>query len=74
MPLRQRSGREFDDLAHELARMLGLTDEWWTGCSVLDKRSGPIHASLEYMEYHDWHRCREVRRALMAALAASKAR
>ena len=62
--------RPFDDKARELMRLLGLTAEWWSGCSVLDRSDGPVHSSPNYCEYHDWHRCRAARNELMAALEA----
>ena len=67
-----QEGRAFEDKAHQLARLLDLTAEWWSGCSVLDRSDGPVHGSPEYIEHHDWHRCREVRRDLLAALDARR--
>jgi hypothetical protein len=67
-PAARWRSQEFNDKAHELARLLGLTDEFWTGCSVLDRSSGPVHTSLDYIEHRDWHTCRRVRLELLAAL------
>jgi hypothetical protein len=60
------------DKAHQLARILDLVPEWWTGNSVLDRSDGPVHTSSAYIAFHDWHRCREVRLALLSALAAGR--
>jgi len=69
-PKGRRNGPLFQAKARQLARELNLAREWWTGCSVLDRSSGPIHASPEYAEHHDWHRCRAVREQLLESIRA----
>jgi hypothetical protein len=49
-----------EDKAHQLARLLNLVPEWWSGCSVLDRSDGPVHGSPEYVEHRDWQRTAEV--------------
>lgn len=53
-------------------RLLDLVPQWWSGCSVCDRSSAPIHASPDYLEHRDWHTCRETRNALLAALDARR--
>jgi hypothetical protein len=67
-------GRDFEDKAHELARLLDLVPEWWSGCSVLDRSDGPVHASPQYLEHRDWRTTRAVRQQLQAALEAQDKR
>jgi hypothetical protein len=56
----------FKDNSHQLARMLGLTDQWWTGNQVNDRSRAPCHGP--WCQAHtDWHTCREVRLQLLAA-------
>jgi hypothetical protein len=62
-----RRGPKFKEKARELARMLGLVDEWWTGNSVLNRRAGPSHPP-QCIAHDDFYRCREVRRQLLAAI------
>jgi hypothetical protein len=57
----------FKQSSRELARMLGLVSEWWTGNHVNDRSDGPCHPP-EYIAHSDWHTCREVREALLAAV------
>jgi hypothetical protein len=57
----------FKQGSRELACMLGLTAEWWTCNHVNDRSEGPCH-SPEYIAHSDWHRCREVRNALLEAV------
>jgi hypothetical protein len=61
-----KGSRKFKDGARELARMLDLTDEFWTGNHVSDRSRAPCHPD-GYLAYHDWFRCRRVRDALLAA-------
>jgi hypothetical protein len=60
----------YTDEARQLARMLGPIDEWWTGNTPLDKSRGPCHPPW-CVAYTDWHRCRAVRRRMIAAAAAA---
>src|SRR5262249_52346427 len=61
-----KRGQAFEDGARELARRLGLTSEWWTGNSVLDR--GPRCHPDGYIANSDHARCREVRLALLDAV------
>lgn len=65
--MRPRRGEAFKQGERELARRLGLVSEWWTGNSVLD-RGPPCHPE-GYIANSDHARCREVRLALLEALA-----
>jgi len=67
-PRRRRGNQAFEDKAHELARMLNLVPEWWTGNSVLDDSSEPVHPE-DYVSREDWFRVRAVREALLLAIA-----
>jgi hypothetical protein len=65
-PARQRRTQEFKDGAHQLARLLEQTDEYWTGNSVLD-RGRPCHPTGYIATVH-WARCRAMRKQLLGAL------
>jgi hypothetical protein len=39
---RLRGNQAFTDRSRELARLLGLTEQWWTGNHVNDRSAGPI--------------------------------
>jgi hypothetical protein len=41
--LERKRTRAFSDGSRELARMLGLTSEWWTGNHLNDRSAGPCH-------------------------------
>jgi hypothetical protein len=60
-------GAAFEEKAHRLARMLGLIPEFWTMNSVLDRSASPCHRP-GYIAHQDWHKCRAVRMALLAAI------
>ena len=66
-----RDGDAFKASERELAGRLGLASEWWTVNSVLDKSRAPCRPP-EYQATRDWHVCREVRRQLLAAVAAGR--
>jgi hypothetical protein len=68
-PVRRRRTQEFKDGAHQLARLLEQTDEYWTGNSVLD-RGRPCHP-VGYIATVHWARCRTIRKALLEALKRS---
>jgi hypothetical protein len=68
VPASRRNSDYYKGCRRELMRMLGLTNQWWTGCSVLDRSKRPVHASPEYLEHHHWHECRQVRQQLLQAL------
>ena len=65
-PKRRRSAQTFKDGERELHRMLGLTSEWWTGNSVLDRSNGPCHPP-GYIAHSDWFRVRRIRETLLQA-------
>jgi hypothetical protein len=67
----EQDSEEFREASHELARMLGLVDEWWTVNHVNDRSAGPCHPP-GYVANDDWHRCREVRKALLGTLDARR--
>ena len=59
--------RDFEEGSRELARMLGLTSEWWARQHVNDRSEGPCHPPW-CVAHADWYTCREVREALLAAV------
>jgi hypothetical protein len=63
-----RDRRGFRDGDRQLARRLGLMTEWWGGQSVLDRSDEPCHPP-SCCAFGEWHRCRSVREALLAAVA-----
>jgi hypothetical protein len=69
VPKRRRNAQAFKDGERELARLLGLTAELWSGNSVLDRSDGPCHPPA-YISHDDWHRTRRVREALLRAAVA----
>jgi hypothetical protein len=58
--------RKFKDGSRELARLLGLTAEWWTMNHVNDRSRAPCHPP-GYIAREDWIKVRAVREALLAA-------
>ncbi|MGJ5077645.1 hypothetical protein [Bradyrhizobium sp. HKCCYLS3013] len=70
---RDRRSEGYRQKEPELMRMLCLTSEYWTVNSVLDRSDEPCHPP-GYIAHHDWHRCREVRLALLSALEARRVR
>jgi hypothetical protein len=67
----QRS-RRFKDGSRELARLLGLVEQWWAGQHVHNRSSEPCHPEGHFA--HDaWFRCRAVRVALLAATRERRA-
>jgi hypothetical protein len=67
----QRS-QKFKDGSHQLARLLGLVDEWWSGCHANNRTREPSHPP-EYIAHEYWHRCRAVRAKLLAATGGYRA-
>jgi hypothetical protein len=61
-----KNSEKFRDGSRELARMLGLIDEWWSGNHVNDRSREPCHPP-GYISREDWFRCRQVRQELLAA-------
>ena len=70
-PRSQRDSKAFKDGQHELMRLLGLTSEFWTINSVLDRSRGPAYPP-GMRAYDDWHTCRAVREQLLEAVAAKE--
>jgi hypothetical protein len=64
---RHRHRQDFRDKAYELARLLSLTPEWWTGNCVTDRSRAPCHPP-EYVAHQDWIRVRAVRERLLTAV------
>jgi hypothetical protein len=65
--LERKRTRAFSDGSRELARMLGLTSEWWTGNHVNDRSAEPCHPP-GYIAHADWFRCRQMRDEILAVL------
>ena len=70
-PARRRGRQSFKDGEHQLMRLLGLTSEFWTINSVLDRSRGPAYPP-GMRAYDDWHTCRAVREQLLEAVAAKE--
>jgi hypothetical protein len=68
--LERKRTRAFSDGSRELARMLGLVSEWWTGNHVNDRSAEPCHPPW-CVAYENWFRCRQMREALLAAAEGS---
>jgi hypothetical protein len=64
--------KPFSDDTRKLAKLLGLTAEWWTGQSPCDRSDKPVHPK-GYVAHDDWHRCRAVRNALLATAKSLQA-
>ena len=64
---RTRGGKAFSDGARQLARLLNLTSEFWTGNTPCDRSKAPNYPP-HCQASTDWHTCRAVRRQLLAAL------
>lgn len=64
VPAQRQRNREFKDGERELARLLHLVAEWWTGNGVLDRSPEPCHPQGNVARA-DWIRCRAIRRALL---------
>jgi hypothetical protein len=58
--------KSFSSGSRQLAELLGLEAEWFTGNSPLDQRAEP-HRSPGCQSYADWCTCRAVREELLAA-------
>jgi len=61
----------YSEDSHRLARMLGLTAEWWASCHVNDRSSRSSYPSGHLTDTAFW-KVREVRKALIA-IAAERA-
>jgi hypothetical protein len=60
-----RNSPKFKERSQRLASLLGLTDEWWTGCHVSDRSVTPPIPALAAAA---WATCRAVREALLEAV------
>jgi hypothetical protein len=60
--------RPYTDASRRLARMLGLTDEWWKSCHVNDRSSRSGYPPRHLTDTAFW-KVREVRKALLAICA-----
>ena len=58
----------YNDAEHRLAKLLGLTSEWWGGNSVCDDADGP-GCPPHLVRYQNWFKVRAVRNALLEATA-----
>jgi hypothetical protein len=65
VPKRQLRRPEWRAKSKLLARLLGLSVEFWAGESVNNNNSGPCRSDALARE--TWHRCREMRKQLLAA-------
>ena len=65
-PRHQRGPKVYNDKEHQLARLLGLTAEWWGGNSVCDDAGAPPWPP-GLAAYQDWFKIRRVREGLLAA-------
>ena len=67
----KRGPKVYNDKEHELARLLGLTFEWWGGNSVCDDSDGPC-CPPHRVRYQNWFKVRAVRNALLEAAAKAQ--
>ena len=65
-PQHKRGPKVYNDRERELARLLGLTAEWWNGNSVCDDSDAPCWPP-HLTAYQNWFRVRAVREQLLAA-------
>lgn len=62
-----RTDPKFREKSRQLARMVGLLDEWVCSvCDVNDRSAGPCHPP-EYVTHAAWFKVRRMRLALLAA-------
>jgi hypothetical protein len=67
-PRNRRSSQAFKENERELARLLSLTSEWWSGNNVLDDADAPCWP--DHLQAHkDWYRLRAIRKQLLAAIS-----
>ena len=66
-PRHKRGPKVYNDMEHQLARLLGLTAEWWNGNSVCDDSDAPPWPD-HLAAYKNWFKVRAVRQALLAAV------
>ena len=72
VPPERQNTLAYKENAHPLMRLLGLVSEFWTMNSVLDRAKKPPWPE-HLVAHHDWHRCRAVRKALLAAVERQQA-
>jgi len=65
-PWHKRGPKVYNDKEHELARLLGLTAEWWNGNSVCDDSDAPPWPD-HLTAYQNRFKVRAIREALLAA-------
>jgi hypothetical protein len=65
-PQHERGPKVYNDREHELARLLGLTSEWWGGNSVCDNSEAPCWPP-HLTAHQNWFKVRAVRNALLEA-------
>jgi len=63
----RRHPKVYNDQEHRLAKLLGLTSEWWNGNSVSDNSDAP-DCPPHLARYENWFKVRAVRQALLAAV------
>ena len=62
---------EFNDKSQRLAALLDLSAEWWMMQHVNDRSREPCHPPW-CSAHAAWHRVREVRKQLLAAVAGAQ--
>jgi hypothetical protein len=71
-PQQKRGPKVYNDMEHELAKLLGLVPEWWNGNSVCDDSDAPCWPP-HLTAYQNWYKVRAVRNALLEAAAKLQA-
>ena len=61
-----RRGKRFEADGRRLMQLLGLSEHWWTGNSVLNHDPVP-YTTPNFIAWHDLFECRLVREQLLAA-------
>jgi hypothetical protein len=65
-------GDAFKAKEKKLMYALGLVAEFWTMTSVLDRSVGPSYPP-QFAAHRNWHTCRAIREALLAASGSTDA-
>jgi hypothetical protein len=68
-PKHKRGPKVYNDKERELARLLGLTSEWWNGNSVCDDSDGP-GCPPHLARYENWFKVRAIREQLLEVCKA----
>jgi hypothetical protein len=66
--MRSQRSEAFRDKSLRLARMLGLTTEWWCSITHVNERGPPPVHPEGYVAREAWFRCRAVRIQLLQAV------